>query len=68
MDGFTYYKSFVEAVEGLPDTKRAKFCLAIVEFCHYDIEPELPADLKRLFVLVRLTLEKSKKRSKVGLS
>ena len=66
MNGFTFYLSYIEGVEGLPEKQRAAWCLAIVDYVFSDVEPELTGELKRHFVHVRPLLNKSKNRSIAG--
>ena len=63
MNGFTYFRSYKEAIRSLPDDMRLEIRDAIDDYMFDDIEPDF-ADVitKAIFELMRPTLETDKKK------
>lgn len=67
MEGFTFYRSFFETVEKLPEDDRGEFCYAIAKYAYEGIEIEFSNPyLAATFVQTRDQIERSRKRSQAG--
>ena len=65
-DGFTFYRSYLEAAKELPDERRLEFYDAITLYGLLEKEPELRGIANALFVLVRPIMQKSHMKSRAG--
>ena len=61
---FVFQRSFIEAIEELPDEVKKDFTWAIVKYVYYNEEPIFKGILKVAWVLVKPVLDKSKNKSK----
>ena len=65
--GFTFFKSYFEAAQELPDDKRLEFYDAVIQYgLGVEDEVDVSGIARALFVLVKPTLEKGRARAKAG--
>lgn len=66
-DGFVFYRSFAEAIEGLPSDEYKAVMLAI---CHYALDEEMPQALdpvsNAIFTLIKPQLDANNRRYENG--
>lgn len=60
---FTFYASYLESLEDLPDKAQGAILLAIVRYALYGIEPELVGSSKTVFGFLRTKLDYSRART-----
>jgi hypothetical protein len=66
-NSFSFFVSYIEAVEELPEKEQLATLKAIIKYALYDKEPENFKGIKQaVFLLVKPTLDKSKKKSANG--
>ena len=66
-NSFSFFVSYIEAVEELPEKEQLAALKAIIKYALYDKEPENFKGIKRaVFLLVKPTLDKSKQKSANG--
>lgn len=66
MDGFTFFKSYYESAQHLSDQDQAHFYKMIMDYMFTGEEPEIEGHLMGFWLLVKPTLDTSKKRAKAG--
>jgi len=64
-NGFTFYRSYYEAAQGLPDKQRLALYDSMLAYMMEDLKPNLSGASNAMFVLMKPTLDKSKTRSRV---
>lgn len=66
-NSFSFFVSYIEAVEELPEKEQLATLKAIIKYALYDKEPENFKGIKQaVFLLVKPTLDKSKQKSANG--
>lgn len=65
-DRFTFFRSYGEALENLPDDERLKCYDAIYRYAIFGEEPELDGIAKGFFTLMKPNIDKSIKRAEAG--
>ena len=65
-DAFVFYRSFFEAMEGLPDEHKLALFDAIARMGLYGEETDLPLEARRLFVLILPQLRANRKKRAEG--
>ena len=66
-NSFSFFASYIEAVEELPEKEQLATLKAIIKYALYDKEPENFKGIKQaVFLLVKPTLDKSKQKSANG--
>lgn len=66
-NSFSFFVSYIEAVEELPEKEQLAALKAIIKYALYDKEPENFKGIKRaVFLLVKPTLDKSKQKAANG--
>lgn len=67
---FTFYRSYYEALQGLPAREREKVLMAILAYALDEREPDLTGIAQSVFVLIRPTLDagRNKAKSRLGKS
>lgn len=63
---FTFYRSFWEAISGLPSKTRLAVIEAVCEYALDNQEPQLSGVAKTVFLLIKPTLDTSARRSESG--
>lgn len=63
VNGFTFYRSYFECIDKLPNEDQATLLLAIVYYVYKDIEPEFDGILSALWTVIKPNLDTSKNRS-----
>ena len=64
---FTFYRSYYDAIQGLPKKDRSTIILAICAYAIYETEPEgLSPAASTAFELIRPTLDSARKKSDSG--
>ncbi len=66
MDGFNFFRSYYASAQHLSDEDQALFYKIIMDYMFTDTEPQLEGHLMGFWLLVKPTLDISKKRSKAG--
>lgn len=61
---FTFYRSFWEAIRGLPRKERQEALEAVIEYALYEKNPNLSGVPFSVFVLIRPTLDASRNKAK----
>ena len=65
-NGFTFYRSYYDAILELDPKDQLKVLLAIIPYALDGVEPELKGVSKAMFALIRPTLDKSRKMAEGG--
>ena len=66
-NSFSFFVSYIEAVEELPEKEQLATLKAIIKYALYDKEPENFKGIKQaVFLLVKPTLDKSKQKAANG--
>lgn len=65
-DRFTFFDSYWEAINGLPDKKQLKLFRAICEYALHDKEPDLQSVELSIFMLIKPYLDKSARLAQFG--
>lgn len=60
---FTFYASYLESLEDLPDKAQGAILLAVVRYALYGIEPELVGSSKTVFKFLKPKLDKTRRQS-----
>ena len=64
---FTFYRSYYEALDELPDEEKAETLLAVIRYAIYGTAPEmLPVSGKIAFNLIKPTLDSARKKAAAG--
>lgn len=63
---FSFFDSYYEAVDSLTENDKKIMLVAIVDYVFKNEEPQLNGTLKALWTFIKLSLDTSKKRSKLG--
>lgn len=63
---FSFFDSYYEAVDSLTENDKKIMLVAIVDYVFKNKEPQLNGTLKALWTFIKLSLDTSKKRSKLG--
>lgn len=64
---FTFYRSYYEALDELPDEEKAETLLAVIRYAIYGTNPEmLPVSGKIAFNLIKPTLDSARKKAAAG--
>ena len=63
---FTFYRSFWEAISGLPSKTKLTVIEAVCEYALDNQEPQLSGVAKTVFLLIKPTLDTSARRSESG--
>lgn len=64
---FTFYRSYYEALDELPDEEKAETLLAVIRYAIYGTAPEmLPISGKIAFNLIKPTLDSARKKAAAG--
>jgi hypothetical protein len=61
-ESFVFYRSFYDAIKGLPLEQQAKIYNAISEYCFYQKQPKLDKISQSFFTLIKPQLDASNKR------
>ena len=65
-DGFLFYRSYYEAIKNLPESDRLSAYEAIFEYALNGTEPELVGTPAAIFILVKPTLDTSRRKAANG--
>ena len=63
INGFTFYRSYFECLDKLPEEDQCKLLRAIVYYVYKDENPELDGILSALWSVIKPNLDTSKNRS-----
>ena len=71
---FTFYRSYYDAIKHLPKEQQGLVAMAIIAYALDDVEPvlegenqDLPDPASGYFILIRPTLDASRKKSEIAL-
>ena len=64
---FTFYASFFQAVDSLPQSRQLEVYRAIMEYALYGVEPSLTGSSASVFSVVRAVLESGRSKANARL-
>ena len=63
INGFTFYRSYFECLDKLPEEEKSELLMAIVYYVYKDMDPNFDGILSALWTVIKPNLDTSKNRS-----